>query len=92
MTPLNTTIGYKVSLFIHFHNNKINNQLISNISISNVLKNNGGDDRECICYEQCQSQSTSSLKSNIQFVGIPTLLLEKVVTHPSRVRLRSMNT
>jgi hypothetical protein len=44
------------------------------MGISNVLRNNGDDDRESTCHKQDQSQSASSLKLNFQFIGGPTVL------------------
>ena len=46
ITPSNTTIDYEVSSFLYLHNDKTKNWLLSNIGISNVLTNNGDDDRE----------------------------------------------
>jgi hypothetical protein len=74
MTPSDTTIDYKASLFLYLHNDKTKNWLLLNIGMSNMLRNNGGDDREWIWHEEDQSQSASSSKSNIRFVGSPTVL------------------
>ena len=60
ITPSDTTIDYKVSLFPHLHNDKSKNWLLPNMGILNVLRNNGDDDREWTCHEQHQSQSASS--------------------------------
>ena len=64
----------KVSLFLCSHNDKIKNLLQPNIGISNVFRNDGDDDRKWIFHEQDQSQSASSSKSNIRFVGSPIVL------------------
>ena len=45
ITPSDTTIDYKVSLFPHLHNDKSKNWLLPNMGISNVLRNNGDDDK-----------------------------------------------
>ena len=74
MTPPDTTFDYKVSLFLCMHNDKTKNLLLPNISISNVRRNNGDDDRVWICHEQDRSWSASSSKSNIRFVGSLTVL------------------
>ena len=67
ITPTDTTIDYKVSSFLYLHNDKTKNWLLPNMDISNVLRNNGCDDREWTCHEQHQSQSASSSKLNFQF-------------------------
>jgi hypothetical protein len=41
MQPSDTTIDYKISLFLCLHNNKTKNLLLSNIRISNGPRNNG---------------------------------------------------
>ena len=64
----------KVSLFLCPHNDKIKNLLQPNIGISNVLRKDGDDDRKWIFHEQDQSQSASSSKPNIRFIGSPTVL------------------
>ena len=64
----------KVNSFICLHNDKTKNLLLPNIGISNVLRNDGDDDRVWICHEQDRSWSASLSKSNIRFVGNPTLL------------------
>jgi hypothetical protein len=46
ITPLVTTIDYKVSSFLHMHNDKTKNWLQPNMDISNVLRNNGCVDSE----------------------------------------------
>ena len=45
ITPSDTTIDYKVSSFLHLHNGKTKNWLLPNMGISNVLRNNGDDDK-----------------------------------------------
>jgi hypothetical protein len=52
MQPSDTTIDYKVSSFLCLHNNKTKNLLLSNIRISNVLRNNCDDDGAQIYHEQ----------------------------------------
>jgi hypothetical protein len=74
ITPSDTIIDYKVSSFLYLHNDKTKNWLIPNISFSNVLRNNDDDDREWICHEKDQSQSTIPSKLNFQFVGGPIVL------------------
>lgn len=59
MTLSVKTIDHKLSLFLCLHNNKIKKLSLPSISISNVLRNNGDDDRKWICHEQDQSQSVS---------------------------------
>ena len=54
-----------MSSFLYLHNDKTKNLLLPNIGISNVLRNNGDDDRVW---------SASSSKSNICFVDSPTVL------------------
>ena len=62
MTPLDTDIDYKVSLFLHLHNDFLYNSLGST----------------CICLYLIEGtilfQSASLSKSNIRFVGNPTML------------------
>ena len=42
----------KVSSFLCLRNDKIKNLLLPNIGISNVLRNNGDDDKLWICHER----------------------------------------
>jgi hypothetical protein len=65
MTPSNTTFDYKVSSFLCLRNDKTKNLLLPNVGISNVLRNNGDDDRVW---------SASSSKSIICFITSPTVL------------------
>ena len=62
MTPLDTDIDYKVSLFLYLHNDFLYNLLGST----------------CTCLYFIEGtilfQSASSSKSNIRFVGSPTML------------------
>ena len=72
MTPLDMDIDYKVSLFLHLHNDFLYNSLGST----------------CTCLYLIEGtivfQSASSSKSNIQFVGIATMLLHPWDPGPSR--------
>ena len=63
-----------MSSFLCLYNDKTKNLLLPNIGISNVLRNDGDDDRVWICHEQDRSWSASSSKSNIRYVGSPTML------------------
>jgi hypothetical protein len=49
-TPMN--VKDKVSSFICLHNDNTKNWLLSNSGSSNILRNNGDDDRDWICHEQ----------------------------------------
>jgi hypothetical protein len=53
MTPMDTPMKVedKVSSFLCLYNDKTKNLLLLNIGISNVLRNNGDDDRVWICHE-----------------------------------------
>ena len=64
----------KVSSFLCLYNDKTKNLLLPSIGISNVLRNNGDAYRVWICHEQDQSQSARASKSDIWFVGSPTML------------------
>ena len=72
MTPLDTNIDYKVSLFLHLYNDFLYNSLGST----------------CICPYMIKGtivfQSASLSKSNIRFVGSPTMLLHPWDPGPSR--------
>ena len=63
-----------VSSFLSLHNDKIKNLLLPNLGISNVLRNDGDDDRVWMCHEQDHSQSASPSKLNFHFIGGPTVL------------------
>jgi hypothetical protein len=55
MTPMDTPMKVKdkVSSFLCLHNDNTKNWLLSNSGIiSNILRNNGDDDRDWICHEQ----------------------------------------
>jgi hypothetical protein len=54
MTPMNThmKVKDKVSSFLCLHNDKTKNLLLPNVGISNVLRNDGDNDRVRICHEQ----------------------------------------
>jgi len=64
----------KVSSFLCLYNDKMKNLSLPNISISNLLRDDGDDDTVWICHEQDRSWSASSSKSNIRFVGSLTVL------------------
>ena len=76
MTPMGTPVKVKdkVSSFLCLYNDKTKNLLLPNISISNMLRNDGDDDSVWICHEQDRFWSASSSKSNIRFVGRPIVL------------------
>jgi hypothetical protein len=76
MAPMDTPMKVKdkVSSFLYLYNDKTKNLLLPNIGISNVLRNDGDDDRVWICHVQDRSWSASSSKSNIRFIGSPTVL------------------
>jgi hypothetical protein len=75
MAPTDTTMKAKdkVSLLLCLNNNKTKNWSLPNSGISNILRNNGDDDRDWICHEQDRSQSASPSKLNIRFVSSTTL-------------------
>jgi len=66
------------------YNDKIKNLSLPNISISNLLRNDGDDDRVWICHEQDRSWSASLSKSNIRFVG--SLIVLHCEGHESSIR------
>ena len=72
MAPSDTTIGYKVTSFLHLHNYFWYNSLVSTFTCHYLLV---GTD---------MSQSASSSKSNMQFVDSPTVLQWK--GHISTIR------
>ena len=53
MTPMDTPMKVKdkVSSFLCLYNDKTKNLLLPNISISNMLRNDGDDDSVWICHE-----------------------------------------
>jgi hypothetical protein len=53
MTPMDTPMKVKdnMSSFLCLHNDTIKNLLLPNIGISNMLRNDGDDDRVWICHE-----------------------------------------
>ena len=75
MTPMDTPMKVKdkVSSFLCLHNDKTRNRLLPTSGISNILRNNGHDDRDWICHEQGRSQSASPSKLNIHFASSTTL-------------------
>ena len=64
----------KVSSFLCLYNDKTKNLLLSNMGISNVLRNDGDDDSVWICHEQDRFWSARTSKSTIRFVGSPIVL------------------
>jgi hypothetical protein len=82
----------KVSSFLCLYNDKTKNLLLPNIDISNVLRNDGNDDRVWICHEQDRSWSASSQSPIFGSLVARQYFIAKVITRPTRVRMRSMST
>jgi hypothetical protein len=80
ITSSDKTIDYKASSFLLLHSDFWYNSLGSTCTCHYLLAGTN------------VSQSASPSKLNYHFVGTPTLLHGKVITHPSEVRLRSMST
>jgi hypothetical protein len=94
MAPMDTPMKVKdmVSSFLCLYNDKTKNLLLPNIGISNVLRNDGDDDRVWICHEQDRSWCASSQSPIFGSSVARQCFIAKVITRPSGVRMRSMST
>jgi hypothetical protein len=91
MTPMDTPMKVKdkVSSFLYLHNDNTKNWLLSNSCIiSNILRNNGDDDRDWICHEQdwlkmqvYQSWTFGSLATRHYLIGKATTIQSEFEIH-----------